>query len=511
MVYLYLRDMIGKKSSITTKWLILPFITVVLLGKLLVACNHESPALSSSGEEFSSYLDKRVPKLMDWYEIPGVSIVIVQNAEMAWSQAYGFADLESGRSMTTGTVCRVESISKSVTTWGAMKLVEEKRIDLDDPVYKYLKSWEFPESPYDESKITLRHLLSNQAGLPLGSIGAEYAPGEDKPNLKQSLSRHAVLMQEPGFGFFYSNVGFHLVELLIEDVTGRDFAEYMENEVLIPLEMQQASYHWRDSFDPPVPTGYDLDGNPVPVYVYSEKGSGGLFASAEGIANFMMAGMKGASGVSGSTISKSTVDQIYSPVVDISGIYSFVAESYGLGHFIDLLPDGKISVFSGGQGHGWMTHFQSVPETGDGIVILTNSQRSWPFISTVVKEWAEWNGIPSIGMRYIADAVKGIRIIIGGMILGLLITGWRLGQNIWSKHRRFAPFSNQKILLRMLQFLLFAVITGTLLWVESMDYFFMFSVFPVTSVWLTYTLLFTAFLFLIVSLFPPYTPTEERS
>ena len=503
--------MVGRNSIMSIQCQILLSVAVLLSGLLLVSCHSEKPVNSSSVEEFSSFLDIRIPDLMNRYEIPGVSIVIVKNSEITWSEAYGFADLESGRSMTAGTVFRVESISKSVTAWGAMKLAVEGKIDLDEPVQNYLKNWKLPDSPFDESKITLRHLLSNQAGLPLGSIGVEYAPEEDKPSLEQSLSRHAVLMQEPGSGFFYSNVGFHLAELLIEEVSSRDFAEYMEEEILVPLGMQQASYNWNDSFDPPVPTGYDLEGNPVPVYVYSEKGSGGLFASAGDIANFMIAGMQGGSGISNSLFSQSSFDQIHTPAVDISGIYSFVAESYGLGHFIDLLPGGVISVFSGGQGHGWMTHFQSIPETGDGIVILTNSQRSWPFISTIVKEWAKWNGFPSIGMGYIADAVNGIWIVIAVMILGLLISAWRLGQQIWTNSRRFAPFSNYKMPISILKFILFTGIAIAILWIVNMDYFFMFSVFPVTTVWLIYILLFTAFLFLIGSLFPPNTTADNHS
>ncbi len=67
----------------------------------------------------------------------------------------------------------------------------------------------------------------------------------------------------------------------------------------------------------------------------------------------------------------------------IPGLFGFAADAYGFRHFIETLPDRRRAVWHGGQGHGWMTHFHAIPESGDGIVILTNSQRSWPFMSRV--------------------------------------------------------------------------------------------------------------------------------
>ena len=81
-----------------------------------------------------------------------------------------------------------------------------------------------------------------------------------------------------------------MLELLVE-VTGRDFAEYMEEEVLLPLGMYESSFTWSEELQPEVPVGYDLKGKPISVYIYPEKGSGGLFASVDDIATFVSAGM----------------------------------------------------------------------------------------------------------------------------------------------------------------------------------------------------------------------------
>ncbi|NLL21098.1 MAG: beta-lactamase family protein, partial [Firmicutes bacterium] len=93
---------------------------LVLLATMLFLRSHAAGAAEqhSSLQDFTAHLDKRIPALMKYYDIPGASIALVQNGRAAWSKAYGYADLENERRMTTDTYCRVESLSKPVTAWG---------------------------------------------------------------------------------------------------------------------------------------------------------------------------------------------------------------------------------------------------------------------------------------------------------------------------------------------------------------------------------------------------------
>ena len=119
------------------------------------------------------------------------------------------------------------------------------------------------------------------------------------------------------------------------------------------------------------------------VYLYPSKASGGLFATARDIARFAAACMN-----ENSVLSGESIKLLYAPQSHKIGIYGLIFEAYGFGHYIEKLPNGALSVSHGGQGNGIMTHFQAVLETGDAIVILTNSQRSWPFIAYVLSDWA---------------------------------------------------------------------------------------------------------------------------
>ena len=122
-----------------------------------------------------------------------------------------------------------------------------------------------------------------------------------------------------------------------------------------------------------------------------------------------------------------------------------------------------------------MTHFQSVPETGDAVVILTNSQRSWPFIAYVLSEWAQWRSFPSVGMGKIIWGQHGICAVIGMLIAASLLIILR----------RIIGFHRQKrAVFRVLQAVTAFILLGVLVWCVFQEYLFVTSVFPVLSVWL---------------------------
>lgn len=479
--------------------LIVSFILMIPVSKLYTTQEVKKHA---SLEEFTAHLDERISDLMKVYDIPGVNIALVQKGKTIWSKAYGYADLEAGRRMTTDTYCRVESISKSVTAWGVMRLVEQGKIELDKPVKDYITTWEFPESEFSYEKVTVRQLLSHSAGIPLGNVFERYSPKEDIPSLKESLSKEVILIQEPGLSFSYSNIGFNLLELLIEEVTGRDFAEYMKEEIFIPLGMYSSSFTWSEILYPAVPVGYDLAGNPISVYIYSEKASGGLFARIDDIAAFITAGMTSFTGTNHKVLNPQNINQLYTPMIDIQGFYGLAFDSYGLGHFIENLSNGKQAVSHGGQGGGCMTHFHSVPETGDGIVILTNSQRSWPFFAYILSDWSQWSGFAAVGFGKIIWAQKALWTLNGLIWFIMLWQAWRVGQGLISGKRKFAPLSKESRLLRLVQSSLFLILMLSLWWSISQDYLFISSVFPIASSWLGFSIFILALILLLSALFP---------
>jgi CubicO group peptidase (beta-lactamase class C family) len=447
--------------------IIISFLVMLFSGSLQIKRNMHADAQL---DEFKAHMDERIPALMKLYSIPGCNIALVKDGEIAWTEAYGYADVESGRMLTTDTPMSVQSITKSVTAWGVMRLWEKGLIDLDAPVSQYLESWQFPLTDYPTEKITVRQLLNHTSGMPLGDFTNIYSPGEAMPSNRDVTTGEAVLMHEPGTGFSYSNTGYNLLEILIEDVAGQSFSEYIRTEVLLPLGMESAFFDIDTAANPYPPTGYNLRGEPVPVYLYPSKASGGLFATSHDIARFAAAGLK-----ENPVLSIEGINRMYQPECHKIGIYGLIFEAYGFGHYIEKLPNGMLSVSHGGQGNGIMTHLQAVPEAGDAIVLLTNSQRSWPFIAYVLSDWAQWRGFPSVGMGRIIWGHYGLCAVIGMLVSASLLVILRL-VSTFNQHKRTG--------FRLLRVGAASILLGILIWSVCQKYLFITAVFPILSVWL---------------------------
>ena len=465
--------------------ILISLLALLLSGSMQIKRNMRADAPLG---EFKAHMNERIPALMKLYRIPGCSIALVKDDEVVWTEAYGYADAESGRKLTINTPMSVQSITKSVTAWGVMRLAEKGLIDLDAPVSQYLTSWQFPQSDFPTEKISTRQLLSHTAGMPLGDFTNVYAPGEEMPSNRDVMTVEAVPVREAGTGFSYSNTGYNILEILIEDVTGQNYAEYIREEIFLPLGMESAAFDIDTAGEPYPPTGYNLGGKPVPVYLYPSKASGGLFATAADIARFAAAGMKENPVLEGETIKK-----LYAPQSRKIGIYGLVFDGYGFGHYIEKLPGGALSVSHGGQGNGIMTHFQAVPETGDAIVILTNSQRSWPFIAYVLSDWARWRGFPSVGMGRIIWGHYLLCAAIGMLVSASLLIVLRL-VSVYYRQKRTG--------FRLLRIITATVLLGILIWCAIQKYLFIASVFPTLYIWLWGAALIFSIILLLSALFP---------
>ncbi len=451
----------------------------------LAGCSGDDVAAGAPAGTFADYLDARLPTLMERYDVPGVAVAVVRDGELVWSGAYGYADHETARPMTVDTICRAESISKSVTAWGVMALVERGAIGLDDPVLSYVPDLNLHESRFDERAVTVQRVLSNRSGLPLGTIGppTEYAPDEPRPTALEFVNDDAVIVHEPGSGFLYSDVAFNTLELVVEAATGESFADFMGREVLSPLGMTDSSYAWQDRYATDLAMGHEMDGTPVAPYVYPARASGGLFVDVEDVARFVAAGAIRSTDPRGGVLTAESLEEIYEPRAEIPGLYGFVADSYGFGHFIETLPDGRQAVWHGGQGHGWMTHFHSVPDSGDGIVILTNSQRAWPLIASVLPEWARWSGAGSVRFGVIVPATRGFWALIAFAGTIALWRAFRLVAGFRARSRRFAPLARPNRVGRLIELLFGFGLIAFVVWRISLPYVDEASVFPAATPW----------------------------
>ncbi|TVQ19780.1 MAG: class A beta-lactamase-related serine hydrolase [Bacteroidetes bacterium] len=459
------------------------------------------------GQEFAIYLEEKVPLVLKRYDIPGATIALIENGEIKAIHAYGYANIEQEIPMVTDHIFRAESITKMFTAWGIMNLVESGKIDLDNPAEDYLTGWSFSDTEFNDREITIRKLLSHSSGLPFG-IYNTYTPGDEgMPSLKESLSGEAGApaakpVQEPGTSFIYSNPGFGVLELVIEEVSGDNYADFMEREILDPLGMNNSAFYRTQDLSSGMVTNYDQNKEHVQPYIEPVKGHGELHTTAEDLAIFVAAWMenlqseKPGRGI----ILPGSIHQLHSPEIKTAGMYKYFSDSYGLGHFVEKLPGGQQVVFHAGEGAAGVNIVCGIPEMGVGIIILTNSKTSWQFLASVLENWIDYLGVEWKGISHIFSMAK----IVGWVALTLffgasLCLFWSLTRGFLRGHRIFKPLSGPAQISRFIRAGLAIFIMGV--WWGTSVKEILFWLLPNLSFWLQISLLIFSLLLLFSAMF----------
>ena len=275
---------------------------------------------------------------------PGFSVAIANSEEVIYSRGFGIEDVETERKMTDDTVVAIGSLTKSFTALAMLQLVEAGQVSLADPVVNYLP--EFTTLDEEQSqKITIRMLLSNTSGLPpvdhrlyINETGDE-AMGK----VVNRLAAKSLLF-EPGRHFSYSNEGFVLAGLIIEEATGQSYAEYIEENILQPLEMNSSTTDVTKINDLEAIAGHNAGVNqalPAEPYINTATlPAGSEFRStACDLSNYLQFLLNEGLYEDRQILTKTNVEQLFDPQID------FPAEDEGL----------KTDDGTAGYGLGWVT------------------------------------------------------------------------------------------------------------------------------------------------------------
>lgn len=163
--------------------------------------------------------------------IPGLALAIVEDGKVIKAAGYGYAELERKIPMTPDTVLKIASVSKQFIATGIMLLVQDRKLSVDDSVRKYIA-----DAPAVWTGITIRHLLSHTAGLVREAPGADISKFQpDMDVIRKAYS--APLHFAPGEKYQYSNVGYFILGEIIRRVSGRPWADYIDEKVFKPTGM----------------------------------------------------------------------------------------------------------------------------------------------------------------------------------------------------------------------------------------------------------------------------------
>ncbi|MDE0100841.1 MAG: serine hydrolase [Bryobacterales bacterium] len=322
--------------------------------------------------------------------VPGVSVAVLVDGEIEWARAYGFAELESRRPVTTHTLFQAASISKPVAALAALQLVQEGLVALDDDVNDYLTSWRVPVNEFTASAaVTLRGLLTHRAGLSVWGFPG-YGPDEmvpDAPGVLDGRGNTAPVrvVMPPGQRRQYSGGGYTVMQQLIADVRGAPFPDVMRSRVLDPIGMVRSTY------EQPIPPdrhgdvaiGYRTDGTPVAGgwHTFPEQAAAGLWTTPSELALYASEVQRARRGESRRVLDEALARKMLTPDED----------NWGLGPGIS--EDGE-RFRHGGSNPGFRCTFAAHIDGGDGVFVMTNSDAGSQLADEIAITVAEAYGWP---------------------------------------------------------------------------------------------------------------------
>ena len=305
--------------------------------------------------------------------IKGLSIAVIRNFKIEWAKGYGWADEGENRKVTITTRFQAASISKSLNSLGVLKLVEQGKLDPEADINKYLEGWQFPyDSLAANKKINTFNLLSHTAGLTIHGFPG-YNRTDTIPTLQQILDgKHPANTKAvrsytaPGKIFEYSGGGTTITQLLVTSITGRDYAAYMQEEVLKPLGMNNSSYRQPPTDSSTLATGYYKDGKPVKgkYHVYPEQAAAGLWTTPTDLARYIIECQLALEGKSNKVVSQAMMQK---------RMTSYIDSAVGLGLFLETRGGLKYFNHNGGNEAFLSTYYGSLKD-GNGVAIMINGE-----------------------------------------------------------------------------------------------------------------------------------------
>jgi len=326
-------------------------------------------------------IETLTPKLMNELKVPGVSISLIQNKEIAWSKCFGVSDASLKTEVTDKTMFEACSMSKPVFAYLVLKLAEQGKLELDKPLYDYLPEKFICEDEDYQKQITARMILSHTSGLPNWRKGSE----ENESPLP--------IYFKPGTKFQYSGEGIYYLQRVVEHITNEPLESLAKLMLFDKLELESTSFVWTEKLNPQIATGHNADGNcnERKKYLHSNAAYT-LYTTPDEFSKFIIEIMKpnkeNKFPLSDEMIKEMLTHQVRvdtRDVIDRPGRNLGLQGFRGLGWAIDSTISGDVIYHSGSNQTGFRCYSQFSPKDGSGIVIMTNGENGSELWQRLIK------------------------------------------------------------------------------------------------------------------------------
>src|SRR6186713_426846 len=337
-------------------------------------------------------IDKIFKDYADSNHLPGVAYGLVVDGKSVYKGNIGYTDIEKKIPVTSSSLFRIASMSKSFAAMAILKLRDEGKLNLDDPAYFYipeLKNLKYPTA--DAPHITVRHLLSHGAGFPEDNPWGDRQLADTDKDLLEFIGKQISFSNPPGIAYEYSNLGFALLGKIITNVSGMRYQDYIKKNIWEPLGMKTTTYEYGDVAPDKLAHGYrwlNEKWNEETLLHDTKDGSwgamGAMISSIDEFANYMtfhLSAWPPNNAPEDGPIKRSSVREMHHPWrwnvfnpnykypdgrnCPITGAYC-----YGLGWMKDC--DGKTYISHSGGLPGFGSNWRIMPDFGIGIVSFAN-------------------------------------------------------------------------------------------------------------------------------------------
>lgn len=363
------RDFLAKSSGAVLGFSLLP----------LVGCADKNSAPVETKSDIPwraliAHLEKKIPIWMQEAKVPGLSLTLIKDAQVAWRRGFGFKDSTSEAPVDPDTMFEAASMSKPVFAYVVMKLCEKGVMNLDAPLTRYT-SERFLENDPRLDLITARHVLSLTSGF------------QDWRSEKEPLKIHFT----PGEKWLYSGEGYFYLQSVVTRLTGHvnptdcaryeaglevcatDIDAYMKANLFLPFGMHSSGYVWNDTFARHMARSHDPDGKPkdnkksTPPSVARYGSSGALLTTPTDYAKFLIEVINPGPG-DAFRLKRASVQEMLRPQVKLEGQYP---SSWALGWQIFANPN---FIYHGGDNDGFHCSALASVELKCGYVVMTNGE-----------------------------------------------------------------------------------------------------------------------------------------
>ena len=330
------------------------------------------PEVQAQIDLFSAWMEGQI----EIRGLPGAVVGVVAGDELVWARGFGHADIESDRPMDTDTRFRMASHSKLFTATAIMQLREDGRLRLDDPVTDYLPWFEFEKASPNDPPVTIEHLLTHSSGLPREA--SSHWTDLDFPTAEevQKLMPYREAPFSPEVRWKYSNLAYTIAGMVVEEVSGMSWADYLQANIFDPLGMGASSV---DVADPGLATPYGSrmpDGSRMIFPFVDARGMAaatGLTSTVEDMARFVSAQFREGRRGGDRLLSTASLREMHR----VRMLENTWTRGQGIGFSVQRV-DGTLYVGHGGGYPGYTTNTTIQLDSEVGVIVLTNTNDSDP-------------------------------------------------------------------------------------------------------------------------------------